>query len=105
MLVAYLAAAVLGDEGDTLAVRVVVAVLALQALLEQAAQQLLAVAAHGGPRVRVHLERVGDGRATPAPAAAPAAHRARARRRPRRFAQLFECPDTLYIFFIILLSF
>lgn len=55
-----LPAAVLGYLLDALLVHVVVAVLALQALLEEAPQQLAAVAAHGGPRVRVQHERVRD---------------------------------------------
>lgn len=58
--VSDLSVAVLGHERQALPVRVVVAVAALQPLLEQPAQQLLAEAAHRGPRVRVHLERVRD---------------------------------------------
>lgn len=85
--VSDLAAAVLGHEGQALAVRVVVAVLALQALLEEAAEQLLAVAAHRGPRVRVHRERVRDAQRAPR-----ARQRARARR-PRLRARGSERAD------------
>jgi hypothetical protein len=63
MGISYFSIAVLGDEGQALLVRVVVAVAALEPLLEEAAQKLLAVAAHGRPRVRVDLERVRDARA------------------------------------------
>lgn len=55
-----LAAAVLRYVGQTFPVRVIVTVFTLQPLLEQPSQQLLAVSAHGGSRVRVHLERVRD---------------------------------------------
>lgn len=74
----YLPIAVLGNKGQTLPVRIVVAVAALQALLEEAAQQLLAVAAHRGPRVRVHLERVRDAQRVRGERAARARHGRRA---------------------------
>lgn len=83
MVVPNFAAAVLGHEGQALAVRVVVAVAALQSLLEQPAQQLLAVAADGEARVRVHLEGVRDSQRGARPAAR---HGAGARRRTAALA-------------------
>lgn len=65
------ALAVFWHEFDALLVHVVVTVVALQALLEQPAEELFAALTHGRSRIRVNLEGVRDFYANDRSLAAP----------------------------------